>query len=167
MKTNIKTEKAIFASGCFWGTQHHFDKHEGVISTLVGYTGGTSENPTYEEVSTDSTGHREAIEIVFDPTRTSYESLTKLFFETHNFSQPNGQGPDIGERYTSAVYYMNEKQKEIAEKLVTELESKNLTVTTKILATLPFYPAEEHHQKYYEKTGGAPYCHVYIKRFND
>ncbi len=159
------TEKALFASGCFWGVQHHFDKHAGVISTLVGYTGGEIENPTYEQVCSGDTGHREAIEIEFDPNITAYEALAKLFFETHDFSQANGQGPDIGHQYTSAVYYYSEEQKEIAEKLIDELESKDMKVTTKVLPAEKFYPAEEYHQKYYEKTGGAPYCHVYIKRF--
>lgn len=161
----MKTEKALFASGCFWGVQYHFDKHEGVLSTLVGFTGGSVENPTYEEVSGGSTGHREAIEIVFDSNTTSYESLARLFFETHDFSQIGGQGPDIGERYTSAAYYFNESQKLIVEHLISELESRGQTVTTQVLPAAPFYPAEEYHQKYYEKTGGAPYCHVYIKRF--
>ncbi len=162
---STKTEKAIFASGCFWGTQHHFDKHEGVITSLVGYTGGDTEDPTYEQVCGGDTGHREAIEIEFDPEITTYESLAKLFFETHDFSQVGGQGPDVGEQYTSAVYYLNEEQKEIAESLVQTLEKDGHSVTTEILPAEPFYPAEDYHQKYYEKTGGAPYCHVYIKRF--
>jgi len=162
----METEKAIFASGCFWGTQYHFDKHDGVVNTLVGYTGGTVENPTYEQVCQGNTGHREAIEIEFDPEVTSYEDLVKLFFETHDPTQTNGQGPDIGEQYTSAIYYTNEKQKEVAENLLGKLEEKGITVTTEVLPAEPFYPAEDYHQKYYEKSGGAPYCHVYIKRFD-
>lgn len=161
----METEKATFASGCFWGTQYHFDQHEGVVSTLVGYTGGNVENPTYEQVCTGDTGHREAIEIEFDPTATTYESLVKLFFETHDFSQENGQGPDIGHQYTSAVYCHDQNQKEVAEKLVADLEAKGHSVTTAVLPASTFYPAEEHHQKYYKKTGGSPYCHVYVKRF--
>jgi len=161
----MKTNTAIFASGCFWGVQHHFDKHEGVVSTLVGYTGGEIENPTYEQVSTGDTGHREAIEIKFNTEVTTYEELVKLFFETHDFSQVGGQGPDIGEQYTSAVYYTSDEQKVVAEKLIKKLEAKDMTVTTKVLPAEPFYPAEDYHQKYYEKSGGAPYCHVYIKKF--
>jgi len=161
----MKTEKALFASGCFWGVQHQFDKHDGVVSTLVGYTGGTTENPTYEQVCSEETGHREALEVAFDPVHTTYEALAKLFFETHDFSQVGGQGPDIGYRYTSAVYYTTDKQKEIAENLIAQLEEKGASVTTEVLPAETFYPAEEYHQKYYEKTGGAPYCHMYIKRF--
>lgn len=158
-------EKAIFASGCFWGVQSQFDQHDGVVNTLVGYTGGEIANPTYEQVCSEETGHREAIEIEFDPMRTNYEALAKLFFETHDFSQVGGQGPDIGHRYTSAVYYLSDEQKEIAEKLIAELESKGMSVTTEVLPAEPFYAAEDYHQKYYEKTGGAPYCHAYIKKF--
>jgi len=162
----MNTEKAIFASGCFWGTQYMFDKHEGVLNSLVGYTGGDTENPTYKEVCGGDTGHREAIEIEFDPEKTTYEALAKLFFETHNFSQVGGQGPDIGHQYTSAIYYTTDEQRDIAEKLIDDLESKGVVVTTEVLPAEPFYPAEDYHQKYYEKTGGAPYCHVYIKRFD-
>ena len=162
----MKTEKALFASGCFWGTQHHFDKHDGVVNSIVGYTGGTVESPTYEQVCTGDTGHREAIEVAFDPSTTSYEALVKLFFETHDFSQVGGQGPDIGEQYTSGIYYLSEEQKTTAERLIKELEDKGFRVTTEVLPAEPFYPAEEYHQKYYEKSGGAPYCHVYIKRFD-
>jgi len=161
----MKTEKALFASGCFWGTQYHFNKHIGVLHTIVGYTGGTVPNPTYEQVCGGNTGHREAIEISFNPDVTSYEELVKLFFETHDFSQVGGQGPDIGEQYTSAIFYFDENQKEIAKRLIQKLEADGHSVTTKVLKAQPFYPAEEYHQDYYNKTGGVPYCHVYIKRF--
>ncbi len=161
----MKTEKAIFAAGCFWGVQYHFDTHDGVVSTRVGYTGGSVENPTYEQVCTGDTGHREAIEVLFDPDVTSFEALARLFFETHDFSQVGGQGPDIGSQYTSAIYYTTDEQKKIAERLIAELETHGKTVTTDILPAEPFYPAEDYHQKYYEKTGGAPYCHVYVKQF--
>ncbi len=158
--------KALFASGCFWGTQHHFDTHEGVVNSLVGYTGGSIAHPTYEQVCSGDTGHREAIEVEFDPSVTTYEALVKLFFETHNFSQVGGQGPDIGHQYTSAIYYLTDEQKNVAEKLVFELAAKGFVVTTEIIEAETFYPAEEYHQKYYEKSGGVPYCHVYIKRFD-
>ena len=161
----METEKAIFASGCFWGTQYLFDKAPGVLKTLVGYTGGETENPTYEQVCGGDTGHREGIEVEFDPAETSYEKMTKLFFETHDFSQVGGQGPDIGQQYTSAVYYTTDEQKKVAEKLIEELKNKDMPVTTEVLQAETFYPAEEYHQKYYEKSGGAPYCHVYIKKF--
>ncbi len=162
----MKTERAIFASGCFWGTQYHFDTHDGVLNTTVGYTGGTVENPTYEQVCAGETGHREAIEIEFNPEVTNYENLAKLFFETHDFSQIGGQGPDIGEQYTSAIFYTSDEQRDVAEKLIEQLKADGHSVTTQVLPVEPFYPAEEKHQKYYEKTGGAPYCHVYVKRFS-
>jgi len=160
-----KTESAIFASGCFWGTEYYFQKAEGVLSTSVGYIGGDSEDPSYEEVCTGKTGHREAIKLSYDPSKTNYEEMAKLFFETHDPEQTSGQGPDIGFQYTSAIYYNNEEQKEIAEKLKKILEEQGLKVATEILEATTFYPAEGYHQKYYEKNGKTPYCHKYTKRF--
>jgi len=119
-----KTETAIFASGCFWGTEYYLQKAKGVVSTTVGYTGGKVKNPTYKEVCTGRTGHAEAVEVEFDPSVISYEELARLYFETHDFTQINGQGPDIGEQYRSVVFYTNEEQKEVAEKLVKELSQK-------------------------------------------
>ncbi len=158
-------ETAIFASGCFWGTEYYFQKAEGVLSNSVGYIGGDTEDPSYEEICTGKTGHREAIKINYDPSKTDYEKMTKLFFETHDPEQTNGQGPDIGFQYTSAIYYKNEEQKEIAEKLKKILEEQGLKVATEILEASTFYPAEGYHQKYYEKNGKTPYCHKYTKRF--
>ena len=160
-----KTEKAIFASGCFWGVQYHFQKAPGVISTTVGYTGGKTENPTYKQVCTDKTGHAEAIEVVFDPAKTTYEKLARLFFETHDFTQLNRQGPDVGTQYRSAVYYLNDDQKHTIIKLINILKDKGHIVKTKISPAKKFYPAENYHQQYYEKTGKTPYCHTYKKIF--
>jgi len=155
-----KTETAIFASGCFWGTEYYLQKANGVISTTVGYTGGKVKNPTYKEVCTGRTGHAEAVEVEFDPTVTSYETLARLYFETHDFTQINGQGPDIGEQYRSVIFYTNEEQKEVAEKLVKELTKKGYKVATSIEKAGEFYDAENYHQDYYSKSGGTPYCHI-------
>jgi peptide methionine sulfoxide reductase msrA/msrB len=156
----VKTERAIFASGCFWGVEYYFKKAKGVIETKVGYTGGHVKNPTYEQVCTGKTGHAEAVEVIFDPTQTDYETLARLFFETHDFTQIGGQGPDIGDQYRSVIYYLNDPQKQTAEKLIKILEGKNYKVATKTEPAAVFYNAEKYHQDYYFKTGGTPYCHV-------
>ena len=158
-------QRAIFAGGCFWGVEYYFKNAPGVISTTVGYTAGDTEKPTYEQVCTDKTGHAEAIEIVYDPNKTSYENLAKLFFEIHDFTQLNGQGPDIGTQYRSGIYYLNEQQKETAEKLVQILKQKGYDVKTEIKAAETFWPAEQYHQDYYEKNGKTPYCHIHKKIF--
>jgi len=159
-----KTEKAIFASGCFWGTEYYFKRAPGVISTTVGYTGGNVDNPTYKQVCTDRTGHAEAVEIVYDPSKTSFEQLAKLFFETHDFTQLNRQGPDIGTQYRSAIFYLNDQQKQTAARLVQELKKKNHDVKTQIEPADEFWAAEEYHQDYYEKTKKVPYCHTHIQK---
>ncbi|MDX5326741.1 MAG: peptide-methionine (S)-S-oxide reductase MsrA [Bacteroidota bacterium] len=160
-----KYEKAIYASGCFWGTEYYLKRAPGVIKTTVGYTGGHIENPTYQQVCGKNTGHFEAVEVWFDPKVTSYEELTKVFFETHDPTQTNGQGPDIGPQYRSAIFYVNEKQKEIAERLIALLEVKGMNVATFVLPEKPFYEGEGYHQDYYDNKGGTPYCHKYTKRF--
>ena len=160
-----QTEAAIFASGCFWGTEYYFQKAPGVISTTVGYTGGHVDNPTYKQVCTDETGHAEAVEVVFDPSKTSYEQLAKLFFETHDFTQVDRQGPDRGTQYRSAIFYLDDKQKETAVKLIEELKKKDYDVKTEITKAGKFWSAEEYHQEYYDKTGKSPYCHIYHKIF--
>jgi peptide methionine sulfoxide reductase msrA/msrB len=155
-----QTEQAIFASGCFWGTEYYLKKAKGVKSTSVGYIGGHIENPTYEQVCTGTTGHAEAVKVIFDPSKTSYEELTRLFFETHDFTQINRQGPDIGEQYRSVIFYANDEQKQIAEKLIKLLEEKGYKVATQLEPAGEFYNAEKYHQDYYHKTGGTPYCHI-------
>ena len=160
-----RTERAIFASGCFWGTEYHFQRARGVISTTVGYTGGHADNPTYKQVCTDKTGHAESVEVVYDPSKITYEQLAKLFFETHDFTQLNRQGPDVGKQYRSALFYLDEQQKQIAAKLVEVLKQKGYDVKTEITPAEKFWPAEEYHQDYYNKSGKLPYCHIYKKVF--
>ena len=162
---NKNEAKAIFASGCFWGTQYHFNKAAGVISTSVGYTGGSKENPTYEDVCSDMTGHAESVEVIYDSTVTNFETLAKLFFETHDFTQMNRQGPDVGSQYRSAIFYLNEEQKEISEKLIKILTEKGYKVATEVTKASTFWKGENYHQNYYEKKGGTPYCHIYKKIF--
>ncbi|MCX8054853.1 MAG: bifunctional methionine sulfoxide reductase B/A protein [Ignavibacteria bacterium] len=160
-----KTQKAIFAAGCFWGVEYYFKTAPGVLRTRVGYTGGTTVNPTYQEVCTNTTGHAEAIEVIFDPEKTNFEELCKLFFEIHDPTQLNRQGPDVGEQYRSAVFYLNQEQKQTTEKLINILKEKGLNVVTQVVPATPFYEAEEKHQDYYSKTGSKPYCHFRIKKF--
>jgi len=161
-----KLETAIFAGGCFWGVEYHFQKAKGVISTTVGYTGGHKDNPTYEEVCSGKTGHIEAIKVVYDPSKTSYEEMAKLFFEIHDPTQVDRQGPDIGEQYRSVIFYQNEEQKKIAEKLIEILKEKGYKVATKLEPASTFWEAEDYHQDYYKKKGSLPYCHFYTKRFD-
>jgi peptide methionine sulfoxide reductase msrA/msrB len=159
------TAKAIFASGCFWGTEYYFRKAPGVISTTVGFTGGHVDHPTYRQVCTGRTGHAESVEVVYDTTKTTYEQLAKLFFETHDFTQLNRQGPDIGKQYRSAIFYLNDEQKEIAAKLINILKKKGYHVKTELTPASKFWPAEDYHQDYYKKNGKTPYCHIYRKIF--
>ncbi|MCK9255544.1 MAG: peptide-methionine (S)-S-oxide reductase MsrA [Bacteroidales bacterium] len=162
---NKNIEIAIFAGGCFWGVQHHMSILDGVIHTEVGYTGGNIKNPSYEEVCSSNTGHAEAIKVEFDNSKLSFENLAKLFFEIHDPGQLNRQGPDIGTQYRSAIFYKNEKQKLVAQKLIDILINKGHKVVTKLLAATEFYPAEKYHQDYYKKTQSRPYCHIYQKKF--
>lgn len=166
---NLHAEKSIktvyFASGCFWGTEHMLKDIPGVISTKVGYIGGKTKNPTYKQVCTGLTGHAEALELVYNADKVSFEKLAKLFFETHDPTQLNRQGPDVGNQYRSAVFYTDENQKLVVLKLMDVLKSKGYKVVTEVEKASVFYEAEEYHQDYYEKTGKQPYCHFYTKRF--
>jgi peptide methionine sulfoxide reductase msrA/msrB len=167
IEVNTKLDTAIFASGCFWGTEYYFEKENGVISTQVGYIGGYVNNPTYKQVCTGNTGHAEAVQVIFDPNLTSYETLCKLFFETHDPSQINRQGPDIGTQYRTELFYLNNNQLETAERLKSILENKGEIVSTKITEATTFWKAEAYHEHYYSTKGGTPYCHGYTKRFDD
>lgn len=158
----MKAERAIFAAGCFWGVQNYFDQIPGVTETTVGYTGGHVEKPTYEQVCTYTTGHAEATEIIFDPGKVSYETLVRQFFKMHDPTQIDGQGPDIGDSYRSAIFYTSDEQKATAEKIIKELTDKkqfDKPIATEITKASTFWEAEEYHQKYTEKTGFGG-CHI-------
>ena len=149
---------ATFAAGCFWGVQYAFDQLKGV-TTRVGYTGGTVKNPSYELVCTDKTGHAEAVEVVYDPKKVSYEQSLDAFWKCHDPTQHNRQGPDIGYQYRSGIFYHSEEQKKLALASKAAIEKKlGKPVATEVTAAKEFYPAEEYHQKYFEKTGRRV-CH--------
>ena len=150
-------ETATFAAGCFWGVEDAFMKAKGVKSTRVGYTGGKLTNPTYEDVCTDKTGHAEAIQIKYDPKEISYKELLELFWSIHNPTTKNRQGPDIGTQYRSSIFYHTSEQEKIAKKVKQELDDSKFQnkIVTEIVAASTFYPAEEYHQKYYQKIGGG------------
>jgi methionine-S-sulfoxide reductase len=153
-------QTATFAAGCFWGVQFYFDQVPGVTSSRVGYVGGHTEDPTYEDVCSHSTGHAEAVELEFDPDVVSYEVLTKHFFRLHDPTQLNRQGPDVGDQYRSAIFYHSDEQKQIAETIKQELQpSHDQPIVTQITAATIFYEAEEYHQKFAERTGRGM-CHV-------
>ncbi|MBI3946144.1 MAG: bifunctional methionine sulfoxide reductase B/A protein [Armatimonadetes bacterium] len=156
----VKYGRAIFAGGCFWGVEYWLQQQPGVVAVTSGYTGGTKENPTYEEVCAHTTGHLEAVEVLYDPIRVSYEQLAKLFFEIHDPTQADGQGPDRGPQYLSAIFYADDAQKEVAEKLIADLKARGMKVVTQVRPAGKFWPAEEYHQDYYFKKRGTPYCHA-------
>jgi peptide methionine sulfoxide reductase msrA/msrB len=156
---------AIFAGGCFWGVEYFLQKAPGVISVTSGYTGGHVKNPSYKEVCTGNTGHAEAVKIIYDPGKTSYEKLLRLFLEIHDPTQIGRQGPDIGDQYRSEIFYMNDDQKRIAEENINILKSKGLKVATAVTKASEFFPAEDYHQDYYFTNNKTPYCHGYTKRF--
>lgn len=155
-------EKATFAAGCFWGVEATFRQIPGVVSTRVGYIGGHTENPTYKEVCTDRTGHAEAVEVEFDPARVKYTDLLKVFWENHDPTQVNRQGPDWGTQYRTAIFYYSPEQQAQAQASKEALEKAHCyskAIATQIVPAVTFYPAEEYHQQYLEKRGLAS-CHV-------
>ncbi|HEY9122887.1 MAG TPA: bifunctional methionine sulfoxide reductase B/A protein [Bacteroidales bacterium] len=158
-------ETTYFAGGCFWGVEYYMQKAEGIISTDVGFMGGKTRNPSYKDVCTHTTGHAEVVKVVFNNKKTSFEQLARLFFEIHDPTQMNRQGPDIGDQYRSEIFYTNEKQKEISLKLIQMLKAKGVDVVTGLTPATEFYIAEDYHQDYYNHKGTLPYCHGYQKRF--
>lgn len=160
-----ETKLAIFAGGCFWGMEYHFAKQVGVLACESGYSGGTTENPSYEEVCAHLGHHAEVIQVTYDPALVTFEQLCKLFFEIHDPTQVGGQGPDMGEQYRSEIFYTDDEQKMICLKLIATLQSKGLEVVTQLTPFTKFWKAEEYHQAYYATKGTRPYCHAYTKRF--
>jgi len=156
---------ALFAGGCFWGVEYFLQKEPGVVSVVSGYTGGKVKNPSYREVCTGTTGHAETVKIIYDLKKTTYEKLLRLFLEIHDPTQVDRQGPDIGDQYRSEIFYKNEEQKKIAQKLLDTLRTKGLKIATQVTKASEFYSAEEYHQDYYFRNGKTPYCHGYTQRF--
>ncbi len=158
-------KKAYFAGGCFWGVEYYLEKIDGVKEVTSGFMGGHVKNPGYYDVVRKDTGHLETVEVVYDPSKVSYETLAKTFFEIHDPTQVDGQGPDIGSQYLSAVFVSNTEERKTIERLIHILEKKGLKIATKVLPKAPFYSAEVYHQDYYERKGSKPYCHRRVKRF--
>lgn len=153
-------DKATLAAGCFWGVQYYFDQIPGVIRSRVGYIGGTTENPTYEQVCTHTTGHAEAVELEYAPDLINFDTILKHFFRLHDPTQLDRQGPDIGDQYRSAIFYHNDEQKIIAEITIkNQMANFKDPIVTKLEPASTFYQAEDYHQKYTERTG-LGMCHI-------
>lgn len=157
----VKNEVAVFAAGCFWHVEDIFSKSKGVIKTRVGYTGGSKKNPTYEEVSSGKTGHAEAVEVTYNPDIISYDGLLDVFWMLHDPTSLNKQGLDVGTNYRSAIFYLNESQKKSVLKSRNERQKAyKKPIVTEIVKSSKFYPAEDYHQKYYDKHKGMRLCQI-------
>lgn len=158
---------AYFAGGCFWGVEHYMQQLDGVIAVESGYMGGHVESPSYEQVSSQTSGHLETVRVRFDPSKVDYEQIAKRFFEIHDPTQADGQGPDIGPEYLSAVFFTSPEQQRITRALIDRLEARGYDVVTEVRAAERFWPAEGYHQDYYARSGKTPYCHSRVQRFGD
>ena len=163
----MDTEEIIVAAGCFWGVETLFKQHPAVLLTEVGYIGGKTLNPSYEEVCSGKTGHLEAVRVIYNPKLTTLQNLYQYFFEIHDFQQTDGQGPDRGSQYLSAIFYYDSNQKSTAQKVINKLQHMNYNVATKLYPVNTFWPAEDYHQDYYAKTHKQPYCHLHKTIFQD
>lgn len=153
-------QQAIFGAGCFWGVQYYFDQVPGVTATSVGYSGGHTDRPTYEDVCSHTTGHAEVVKVSFDSSKLSYETLVRHFFRLHDPTQLNRQGPDIGDNYRSVIFYFDDEQRAVAEQVRDELQPDyDQPIVTQIVPTAPYFEAEDYHQKFAERTGRGV-CHV-------
>ncbi len=158
-------ETATLGGGCFWCTEAVFDAVKGVEDVVSGYSGGHTENPTYQEVCSETTGHAEVIQLKFDPEKISYKEVLEIFFGTHDPTTLNRQGNDVGSSYRSAVFYHTDKQKEIAEEVIEEIESEGIfedAIVTEVTEFTKFYPAEDYHQNYFENNPNQPYCSAVV-----
>jgi peptide methionine sulfoxide reductase msrA/msrB len=157
---------AYFAGGCFWGVEYYLKQQPGVLTAETGYMGGDMTSPAYHDVSSGRTGHAETVKVTYDPMQVSYETLAKLFFEIHDPTELNRQGPDVGTQYRSIVFYATPDQKRVAEKLIGLLKAKGYKVVTQVVPAGQFWKAEDYHQDYYFKNGEQPYCHFRVRRFD-
>ena len=163
--TEAPRQEAYFAGGCFWGVEALLEAEPGVLEVTSGYMGGKIKDPGYKAVITGLTGHAETVRVIFNPQRTSFERLARSCFEIHDPTQKDGQGPDIGNQYRSAVFVTDSEQERVTYKLIGELKKKGFKVVTEVEPASAFWPAEAYHQDYYARTGKAPYCHARVKRF--
>ena len=160
---HVQVFNQCFGAGCFWGVEYQYRKIPGVSEAVSGYSGGKTENPTYRQICQDSTGHAEVIEVTFDPAKISFRQLVEYFFRMHNPTQVDRQGPDVGDQYRSVIFFHSPEQKKVAEEVKAALTAAKVfaePIATKIEAAQTFWKAEEYHQRYYEKKGGRPYCHL-------
>lgn len=161
----LDSAEAIVAGGCFWGVEFYLTRLPGVLKVEAGYTGGMILNPSYEQLCAGTSGHYEAVRVVYDSAKIDYLTVVKHFFEIHDPTQKNGQGPDIGQQYQSAVFYYDDAQHADAQALIQQLKQKGYDVCTRLLPVQTFWPAEEYHQQYYHKHNKLPYCHHPLPRF--
>lgn len=160
-----QTDEIILAAGCFWGVEYYLQKLDGVILTEVGYCGGKIINPTYQQVKQQNTEHLEVVRVIWNTEKLDLATILKTFFEIHNPEQEDGQGPDIGNQYLSAIFYYDEMQKTTAQNIMQILTNKGYQLATKLLPMQPFWIGEDYHRNYYNLKGTTPYCHGYTKRF--
>ncbi len=164
-ETVLETEEIIVAAGCFWGVQYYLDRLPGVLKTEVGYSGGSVDNPSYEDVCNKKTEHYEALRIVFDSDKTDLTTVIQYFFEIHDPTQKDGQGPDLGPQYLSAVFYYDDKQQRTVQAVMDTLSAMGYDLSTRLLPVSTFWPAENYHQHYYQHKEAMPYCHRHVARF--
>ncbi|WAS96866.1 peptide-methionine (S)-S-oxide reductase MsrA [Nannocystis punicea] len=160
------TEQGYFAGGCFWGVEHFLEQMPGVIDVESGYMGGPLDAPTYEQVSSGDSGHAETVRVTFDPQKIGYEAVARRFFEIHDPTEVDRQGPDIGTQYRSAVFVTGPEQRAAVESLIARLKANGYAVATAVEDAGKFWPAEEYHQNYYVRTRKTPYCHMPVPRFD-